>query len=103
MFSPMACVALRWIKPIVSPTSSKYSRGLTRTRAPVGQFSSHEYAAVFAPGGFSPVPLHRLHLIASRFSVWVTGAGIRASPREKTEKSLENAPLPLPLDAPPSR
>src|ERR1700720_2118950 len=55
--------------------SSKYSLGLTRTSAPVGQFSSHEKALLLAPTGLSGVSLHRLHLIASRSSVSVTAAG----------------------------
>jgi hypothetical protein len=48
---------------------------LTRTSAPVGQFSWHEKACRRAPGGLSEVPAQRLHLVASRFSVAVTGCG----------------------------
>ena len=37
--------------PSVFPVSLKYSSGSTRTSAPVGQFSSQEYAFLRAPGG----------------------------------------------------
>src|SRR5205809_4185868 len=95
MLTPIACVLLRWMRPIVWLTSSKYSRGFTRTRAPVGQFSSQEYAAVFAFGGFSPVSLQRLHFTASRFSVCVTGSGIAPSRSENADKTDAVWPLPF--------
>src|SRR5205085_2135447 len=72
---PMACVWSRKIVPMTFFVSPKYSRGLTRTRAPVGQFSSHEYARVFLPFGLSGVPSQRLHLTAWRFFVSLTLAG----------------------------
>ena len=52
----------------VSLISPKYSWGLTRTKAPVGQFSSQEYAGRDAPAGFSGVASQRLHLIATMSS-----------------------------------
>src|SRR5215207_7424788 len=75
MFRPMACVWSRKTRPILPLTSAKYSRGLTRTSAPVGQFSWQENACDFAPGGLSEVPAQRLHLVASRLSTAVTGSG----------------------------
>src|SRR5438046_10186492 len=62
--------------PCVRATSLKYSIGSTRTSAPVGQFSSHEYARLRAPGGFKPVCSQRLHLIATSSSD--AGAGARS-------------------------
>src|SRR6185503_10548265 len=73
MFRPIACVLSLKIRPWVAPISVKYSIGLTRTSAPVGQFSSHEYARRHAPGGFNFVPSHKLHLIATTSS---PGSGV---------------------------
>src|SRR5215212_6846420 len=75
MFRPTACVWSRKIKPGAAPTSLKYSIGSTRTSAPVGQFSSHEYALRRAPDGFSGVASHRLHLIATGSSAGSAAAG----------------------------
>src|SRR5260370_37486234 len=78
MLGPMACVWSRKTKPSVFSISPKYSFGLTRTSAPVGQFSSHEYAGRDAPAGFSDVVSQRLHLIAtisSPLAVGGTAAG----------------------------
>src|SRR5215510_8902245 len=61
--------------PIAFFASAKYSRGFTRTRAPVGQFSWQEYALVLAPLGLSGVFAHRLHFTASNSDVAVTGGG----------------------------
>src|SRR5712692_234553 len=55
--------------------SLKYSRGFTRTSAPVGQFSWQEYAGFFASFGLSGVFSHRLHLTASKSCVAVTAGG----------------------------
>src|ERR1035437_2820164 len=41
--------------------------------------------------------------MASRFSIWVTGAGIDWGPNENTEIIREKAPLPLPFGKWPSR
>src|SRR5260370_31844572 len=68
MLGPMACVWSRKTKPSVFSISPKYSFGLTRPSAPVGQFSSHEYAGRDAPAGFSGVASQRLHLIATMSS-----------------------------------
>src|SRR5918993_174426 len=59
--------------PCVGPISLKYSIGFMRTRAPVGQFSSHEYACRRAPGGLSVVSSQRLHLTAT-MSLDIVGA-----------------------------
>src|SRR5712692_5471027 len=78
MLRPMACVRSRKTKPSVFSISPKYSCGSTRTSAPVGQFSSHEYAGREAPGGLSGVFSQRLHLIATMSSpsaATVAGAG----------------------------
>src|ERR1041384_7108297 len=75
MLRPIACVQSRNTNPSVLPTSSKYSWGFTRTSAPVGQFSSHEYAGRFAPSGFREVFSQRLHLMAIMSSPSPTGAG----------------------------
>src|SRR5256714_15625978 len=72
--------------------SSKYSRGLTRTSAPVGQFSWQEKAARFAPFGLSGVFSQRLHLTASRFSVSVTAGGIFGCARLNHDLSLPPIP-----------
>src|SRR6266550_579652 len=74
MLRPMACVWSRKTRPSVFSISPKYSCGLTRTSAPVGQFSSHEYAGRDAPAGFSGVASQRLHLIATMSSPSAAGA-----------------------------
>src|SRR6266571_1541373 len=78
MLRPMACVWSRKTRPSVFSISPKYSCGLTRTSAPVGQFSSHEYAGLDAPLGFSEVCSHKLHLIAIISSASAMGAGAGA-------------------------
>src|SRR5829696_5795199 len=81
MFRPMACVWFLKMRPRQFLASAKYSSGLTRTSAPVGQFSWHEYARPFAPSGLSGVFSHRLHLTASRSSVPVAEGGIGGGAR----------------------
>src|SRR6266576_6014135 len=71
----MAWFRSRNTSPNVFSISGKYSCGLTRTNAPVGQFSSHEYAGRLAFDGFSGVPSHRLHLMAIMSSASAMGAG----------------------------
>src|SRR5207245_6941233 len=78
--------------PMAFLASLKYSRGLTRTSAPVGQFSWHEYAAFFAPFGLSDVFAQRLHLIASKSSVSVTGRGSVGSARLNQPLSVRSRP-----------
>src|SRR6266704_322697 len=78
MSRPMACVWSRKIRPSVFSISPKYSCGFTRTRAPVGQFSSHEYAGRFEPFGLSVVFSQRLHLVAIISSASAMGAGVAA-------------------------
>src|SRR5712664_4591808 len=78
MLRPMACVWSRKTRPSVFSISPKYFCGLTRTSAPVGQFSSHEYAGRLAPDGFSGVLSHKLHLIATMSSASANGAGLGA-------------------------
>src|SRR5581483_2110154 len=72
---PMACVESLKVSPSICLISVKYSRGLTRNRAPVGQFCSQLNARCFASGGLSGVLLHRLHLTATRSVVSSTGGG----------------------------
>src|SRR5258708_16103215 len=68
--------------PMAFSASLKYSRGLTRTRAPVGQFSWQEYAGTFAPFGLSSgLSEQRLHLTASKFSESVTAEGSAGTAR----------------------
>src|SRR5262247_1061821 len=79
MLRPMACVRSRKTRPSVFSISPKYSCGLTRTNAPVGQFSSHEYAGRDMPLGFNGVFSQRLHLIATMSAPSAsTGAGAGA-------------------------
>src|SRR5580765_2585529 len=92
MFRPIAWVRSLKTIPIAFFASLKYSRGLTRTKAPVGQFSWHEYAAVFAPSGLSEVFSHRLHLIASKLSVAVTGSGFFGGARLSNFLSVPSIP-----------
>src|SRR5215204_1642050 len=73
------------------PISLKYSSGFIRTKAPVGQFSSHEYAFRRAPSGFSGVASQRLHLIATRSSE-ATGAGGGAILKLSAFDSAETKP-----------
>src|SRR6266850_2805985 len=75
MLRPMACVRSLKTIPMAFLASLKYSRGLTRTSAPVGQFSWQEYAGFLAPFGLSGVFSHKLHFTASKFSVSVTAGG----------------------------
>src|SRR5688572_22784217 len=75
MFRPTAWVESRNTIPSVFSISPKYSCGLTRTSAPVGQFSSHEYDFRFAPSGFNGVASHRLHLIATMSSASLIPGG----------------------------
>src|ERR1051326_4954974 len=75
MLRPIACVWAGKTKPCADVTSSKYSSGLTRTSAPVGEFCSHEYALRRTPGGCSDVPAHKLHVIATRSSDAAGAAG----------------------------
>src|SRR5688572_9770617 len=91
MLRPMACVLSLKTSPCVGPISVKYSIGFTRTRAPVGQFSSHEYVWRREPGGLSDVPWQRLHLIATMSSPGsgVTGGAIL---KLKTLRSFETKP-----------
>src|SRR5215212_3455140 len=64
-------------RPSMLPTSVKYSLGLMRASAPVGQFSSQLYLRDFLPGGLRVArSLQRLHLIATRSSVASTAEGI---------------------------
>src|SRR5881227_2695172 len=78
--------------PMAFFASLKYSRGLTRTSAPVGQFSLHEYAAFFAPLGLSGVFSQRLHLTASKSSVSVTGRGSVGGARLNQALSVPRSP-----------
>src|SRR6266487_403589 len=84
MSRPMACVWSRKIRPSVFSISPKYSCGFTRTRAPVGQFSSHEYAGREVPDGLSGVFSQRLHLIATMSSPSAAVASAAGEPIPKT-------------------
>src|SRR5712692_6071949 len=92
MLRPMACVRSLKTIPIAFFASLKYSRGLTRTSAPVGQFSWHEYAGFLAPFGLSGVFSQRLHLTASKSSVSVTGRGSVGGARLNQLLSVPSSP-----------
>src|SRR6266850_736901 len=97
MLRPMACVRSLKTIPMAFLASLKYSRGLTRTSAPVGQFSWQEYAGFLAPSGLRVVFSHRLHLIASKSCVSVTAGGPAGGAR--LSQLLSVAPSPNGLDA----
>src|SRR6266705_2171732 len=88
----MACVWSRKIRPRVFSISPKYSWGFTRTRAPVGQFSSHEYAGREVPDGLSGVFSQRLHLIATMSSPSAAAASVGGEPKPKTFFSRSRKP-----------
>src|SRR6266705_1931344 len=92
MLRPIACVWSWKTIPMAFFASLKYSRGLTRTSAPVGQFSWHEYAALLAPFGLSGVFSQRLHLTANKFSVSVTGLGSVRGARLNQALSVPRSP-----------